>query len=239
MITPSSNSVLEPTTIAVTSGLYPRVSTHYTRIEVKNISLEKESLAHFETQHFVRAARLLADAGMDVITWSGTAGAWQGIASDEALCSAIADATGVPATTATLAQLKVFEQYGVSRYALAVPYLASVRDAIVETFASRGLECSGSATLDISVNAAFADVPPATIRNLVARADSNAAEAIVIICTNLPAAWLVAELEQTFRKPVFDSTLVAVWHALRLAGVEDALDGWGDLLRRPLAVGPV
>ena len=123
MITPSSNSVLEPTTIAVTGGLYPRVSTHYTRIEVKTISLNSESLAHFETRHFVRAARLLADAGMDVIAWNGTAGAWQGIAADEAVCQAIIQATGVPATTSTLAQLQAFQQYGVSRYALAVPYL--------------------------------------------------------------------------------------------------------------------
>src|SRR5689334_20553008 len=80
MITPSSNSVLEPTTIAVTGSLYPRVSTHYTRIEVKTISLEPESLAHFGTDRFVQAARLLADAGMDVIAWNGTAGAWQGVA---------------------------------------------------------------------------------------------------------------------------------------------------------------
>lgn len=130
IITPSSNSVLEPTTIAVTSPLYPRVSTHYTRIEVKTISLEAESLAHFEVQHFVRAAQLLADARMDVIAWNGTAGAWQGIASDTAMCEAITQATGVPATTSTLAQLQAFEQYGISRYALAVPYLTSVRDAI-------------------------------------------------------------------------------------------------------------
>ena len=238
IITPSSNSVLEPTTIAVTSPLYPRVSTHYTRIEVKTISLEAESLAHFEVQHFVRAAQLLADARMDVIAWNGTAGAWQGIASDTAMCEAITQATGIPATTSTLAQLQAFEQYGISRCALAVPYLTSVRDAIVRTFASRGLVCAGSAALEISTNAAFAEVPAATIRELVARADRPDAEAMAIICTNLPAAWLVTELEQTHAKPVFDSTLVTIWHALRLAGLHDVLDGWGDLFRHPLEVGP-
>jgi maleate isomerase len=238
MITPSSNSVLEPTTIAVTAGLYPRVSTHFTRIEVKTISLETHSLAHFETRNFVRAACLLADAGMDVIAWNGTAGAWQGFAADEAVCRAITQATGVPATTSTLAQLEVFEHYRISRYALAVPYLSTVRDAIVRTFRSRNLVCTGSATLEISTNAAFADVPSTTIRELVARADSPEAEAIAIICTNLAAGWLVADLEQRHGKPVFDSTLVTIWHALRLAGIDDALDGWGDLLRRQLARRP-
>ena len=130
-------------------------------------------------------------------------------------------------------------QYGICRYALAVPYLRSVRDAIVRTFASRGLVCAGSATLEISINAAFAEVPAASIRDLVARADMPEAEAIAIICTNLPAGWLVADLEQTHAKPVFDSTLVTIWHALRLAAVDDMLDGWGDLLRRPLQGRPV
>jgi maleate isomerase len=238
VITPSSNSVLEPTAIAVTSPLYPRVSTHYTRIEVKTISLEQQSLAQFETRHFVRAARLLADAGMDVIAWNGTAGSWQGIASDEAICRAITDSTGVPATTATLAQLKVFEQYGVCRYALAVPYLASVRDAIVRMFASRGVVCTGSATLEISVNAACADVQPGTIRDLVTRADNAEAAAIVSICTDLPAAWLVAELEQTCLKPVFDSTLVTILQRPATGLCRYDTGRMGRLLPRPLAAGP-
>ena len=44
MITPSSNTVVEPLTTAMTSALYPRLSIHYTRIEVKVISLEPGSL---------------------------------------------------------------------------------------------------------------------------------------------------------------------------------------------------
>ena len=113
-----------------------------------------------------------------------------------------------------------------------------MRDAIVRTFDRCGLVCAGSVALEISINAAFADVPAAAIRDLVARADSPEAQAIAIICTNLPAGWLVAELENRHGKPVFDSTLVTIWHALRLAGVDDLLEGWGDLFRRPLEAGP-
>jgi len=168
---------------------------------------------------------------MDVIAWNGTAGAWQGLSVDTEVCAAITRHTGVPSTTATLAQRKAFEAFGVSRFALAVPYLSSVRNAIVKTYAAAGLECCGSATLEISDNAAFADVSADTIRNLVARADTPDAEAIAIICTNLPAGWLVEELEATHRKPVFDSTLVTIWHALQLAGRCDRIPGWGRLFR--------
>jgi maleate isomerase len=232
MITPSSNTVVEPTTMAVTAGLEPPLTTHYTRIEVKTISLEVDSLAHFQPDTFVRAAELLADASMDVIAWNGTAGAWQGLAVDAEVRAAITGATGVPSTTATLAQRKAFEVFGIQRFALAVPYLSNVRDAIVATFAQAGVECCNSATLEISDNAAFAEVSPETIRALVERSDAPDAQAIAIICTNLPAAWLIEDLETALQKPVFDSTLVTIWHALRLAGRHETIRGWGRLFRK-------
>jgi hypothetical protein len=51
------------------------------------------------------AARLLADAEVHSIVWNGTSGAWLGIAQDRAICAAITAATGIPATTTTLALL--------------------------------------------------------------------------------------------------------------------------------------
>src|ERR1700694_5258641 len=102
MITPSSNTVVAPVTIAMTAALYPRLTTHYSRVEVTTISLESESLAHFDLEPMLRAALLLADAGMDVIAWNGTSAAWRGLETDYALCEAITRRTGAQATTSTL-----------------------------------------------------------------------------------------------------------------------------------------
>jgi maleate isomerase len=237
MIAPSSNTVVEPVTFAMTAGLRPAVTAHFTRIEVKTISLESDSLAHFDLDPMLRAAQLLADAEMDVIAWNGTAGAWRGIEHDLELCDAITRSVGVPATTATIAQVEAFRAYGVREYALAVPYLPAVREAIVRTFEAVGFRCVSHADLGISVNKDFAYVPPGEILDLVLRADSPAAEAIAIICTNFPAAWLVEDLEATHRKLVFDSTVITVWHALRLAGVGEPLANWGRLLREHAAAG--
>jgi maleate isomerase len=231
MITPSSNTVVEPVTIAMTAPLYPRVTCHFTRIEVKTISLADGSLAQFDLPTMLGAARLLADAGMDAIVWNGTSGAWRGLDADRELCAAITAATGAPATTSTLAQIDAFAAYGVRDYALAVPYLESVCRAIPPVYAAAGLRCVGSAWLGISTNTAFADVAEPTIRELVARADRPTAEAVAIICTNFPAAWLVESLEAAHGKPVFDSTVLAVWQALRLVGHDEPLLGWGRLLR--------
>ena len=231
VITPSSNTVVEPVTIAMTAGLYPRLTTHYSRVEVATISLESQSLAHFDLQPMLQAALLLADAGMDVIAWNGTSGAWRGLETDYALCRAITERTGAQATTSTLALIEAFNAYDVRKYALAAPYLESVTRAIISTYTGVRFNCTSWGCLGISANSEFAYVPDAVTRDLVRRSDHREADAIAIICTNFPAAWLVEEMEAEFGKPIFDSTLVTVWHALRLAGFTEPLPGWGRLLR--------
>jgi maleate isomerase len=234
MITPSSNTVVEPVTAAMTRSLFPKVTTHFTRIEVQSISLEPASMAHFDLEPMLHAARLLAHAGMDVIAWNGTSGAWRGVEEDARFCETITRETGTPATTATLAQIEAFHLLGVHAYALAVPYLPQVLQAIQATYQRAGFQCVSSRYLGISTNRDFAYVPGATIRDLVRGSDSARADAIAVICTNLPAAWLVEELEAELRKPVIDSTVVTVWHSLRLLGMETAIPGWGSLMREPL-----
>ena len=231
MITPSSNTMVEPLTSAMTAHLLDDLSVHYARISVTRISLDQGSLDQFERDAMLNAARLLADAKVDVICWNGTSGAWKGIAADRAISDAITADTGIPATTGTLAQLNAFRAHGVSRYALAVPYLADVRDAIVGVYGDEGFRCVNSANLGISTNFAFAEIDLETLRDLVRRADHPDAEAVVVVCTNLAAARLVEELEQELGKPVHDSLVVSLWHPLRMIGWQQPIPGWGRLLR--------
>ena len=231
MITPSSNTVLESVTTRVIAPYIERFTVHYTRIVVKTISLEAESLQQFTRAKMLEAARLLADAQVDVIAWNGTSASWTGVADDEALCAAITAETGAMATTATLAQLRAFETLGVHRFALAVPYLDNVRQAIVRNFESLGIPCPASAGLNLSINREFAEVERSEIRTLLRRVDHPEAEAIAVVCTNFAGADLVEELEAELGKPIVDSVLVVLWDALRLAGLDVAIPGWGRLLR--------
>ena len=231
MITPSSNTMVEPITSAMTAHLLDDVSVHYARIPVTRIALDQGSLNQFEREAMLSAARLLADARMDVICWNGTSGAWKGIAADRAVCEAITAETGIPATTGTLAQLETFRAHGIEKYALAVPYTKDVHDAIVPVYAGEGFECVNSAYLGVSTNFEFAELSLETLRRLVLEADHPDAEAVVIVCTNLAAARVVAELEQQLGKPVHDSLVVSLWHPLRILGWQQPIPGWGRLLQ--------
>ena len=230
MITPSSNTVVESVTTRVIGPYLDQWSVHYTRIAVKTISLERESLQQFTRATMLEAARLLADADVDVIAWNGTSASWTGFRDDEALCAAITAETGAAATSATLAQLRAFEALGTQRFGLAVPYVDEVRHAIVENYTAAGFPCLASAGLNVSRNHAFAEVPKPMIRDLIRRVDHPEAEAIAIVCTNFPGAYLVEELEGELGKPIFDSVLVVLWDALGLAGLDVPIPGWGKLL---------
>jgi maleate isomerase len=231
MITPSSNTMVEPITSAMTAHLLDDLSVHYARITVTRIALDQDSLNQFEREAMLGAARLLADARVDVICWNGTSGAWRGTDADLAICAAIETETGIPATTGTLAQFAAFKAYGISRYGLAVPYLGEVRDQILETYAAEGLACVNSANLGISENFAFAEQSLDTLRGLIRQADHPDAEAVVVICTNLAAARVVEELEQELGKPIHDSLVVSLWHPLRMIGWDRPIPGWGRLMR--------
>jgi maleate isomerase len=235
-ITPSCNSALEPLTAMLTSSIAGQVSNHFTRIPVTSISLSDDDLDQFDVRPMVEAAELLAEAPIHAIAWNGTSGSWTGPEHDRKLSEAITEATGLPATTSTLAQLDILRRHGIERVAIATPYTDDVSDKIDEVYASEGYEVVRHSNLGLSVGKEMANVPRPDIAQLVRDADSPDAQAIAIVCTGLPATLLVEELEAELGKPVFDSIAVTVKRGLELAGVDAPVQGWGALMEGSEAV---
>jgi maleate isomerase len=66
MLTPSSNTALEPLTPAMLSGL-PEVTAHFGRFHATEASLQPHALGQFDEGPILEAARLPTDARVDVI----------------------------------------------------------------------------------------------------------------------------------------------------------------------------
>lgn len=230
-ITPSCNTVLEHVTTMIANPLAHRVSNHFTRITVGNISLAESDRRQFEPETMVAAARLLADACMDTILWNGTSACWNGTQADIEMCDGITAATGVASSTTTLAQYEVFDRYQVGSFALAVPYTDDVTAKAIETFGLAGYDAVSHANLGLTIGRDMANVPLSEIKDLIRAADSPAAECVIVVCTGLPAALVIEEMEQELRKPIFDSVVVTLWKGLQLVGVEEPIGGWGCLMR--------
>lgn len=233
VLTPSSNTALEPLTSAMVSAL-PGVSAHFARFTVTEISMSKASLRQFDDSKILEAARLLADARVNVICWSGTSSSWLGFEKDRQLCARITEATGIPATTSVLALNEVIAARGARTLGLVSPYVQDVQQRIVANYRGIDVDCVAERHLDLSVNFAFSEVEPDILRTLMREVAAALPDAITTLCTNLRAAHLVDEMEHELGVPIYDSVSTVVWKALQTIGVDPRdLKGWGRIFSDP------
>ena len=229
MLTPSSNTTLEPVTTSMVAGL-PEVSAHFGRFKVTEIALTQQALGQFDDREILGAAELLSHARVGVIGWSGTAASWRGFDTDVALCRRITEATGIPACTSVLALNEIFARTGVRRFGLVTPYLDDVQSKIIANYATAGFECVAERHLGLRDNFTFAEVDADRLRSMVREVALARPDAIAILCTNLRGGPLVAELEAELGIPVLDSVATVVWKSLALAGADTRrVRGWGRL----------
>jgi maleate isomerase len=232
VLTPSSNTALEPLTSAIVATL-PGCSAHFSRFTVTEISLTPQALGQFDDAKILAAAELLADARVDVIAWSGTAAGWRGFHTDRQLAERITQRTRIPATTAVLALNELMALRDVRRLGLVTPYTPDVQQRIVQNYAAIGVEVVAERHLGICVNHDFALVEPAQLRSMmdeVVEAATARPQAIATYCTNLRAAHLAEEVEAAHDITLLDTVSTTVWGALRAVGADPAaVRGWGRL----------
>jgi maleate isomerase len=233
VLTPSSNTALEPLTSALAAAV-PGCSAHFSRFKVTEIALSAQALGQFDDSKILAAAELLADAKVDVIGWSGTAAGWLGFDADRRLVQRISERTGIPATTAVLALNELLALRGVTRLALVTPYTADVQRRIVDNYRTIGIEVVAERHLGISVNHDFALVEPdhllALMHEVVHEAGPARPQAITTFCTNLRAAPLAERVEAELDVPLLDTVSTTVWGQLRAVGADPSLvHGWGRL----------
>lgn len=229
MLTPSSNTTLEPLTTAMIRGI-PEASAHFARFRVTEIALSENALAQFDPTPILDAATLLSHAKVHTIGWSGTSASWLGFDADRSLCDRITATTGIPATTSVLALNELLLRTGVRRLGLVTPYTDDVQQRIIANYAGLGITCPAERHLSIRDNYAFAEVPAATLMDMIRGVAAEKPDAIAVVCTNLAAAPLVHALEAETGVAILDSIATVVWKSLALTGADPTrITGWGRL----------
>ena len=206
MMTPSSNTVLEPVTAALLAPT-PWITAHFQRLRVLAINLGADATSQFDPRPMADAAALLADAKVHALCWNGTSGAWLGLESDRALSA-----------------------LGAKRIGLVTPYLNTVQTAIIENFASLGVDTIMERHLEDPGNYSFAEHSAAKVDALVREAAATKPDAIVIHCTNFRGLPGAVGIEAETGIPILDSIAVALWGAIRAAGREPAMIKGGGRL---------
>ena len=227
MLTPSSNTVLEPMLSRMTAERSD-ITVHYSRFRVTEIALSQAALGQFAFDGMVAAAELLSHARMATIAWNGTSAAWMGFRQDEELCERIEAATGIPATSSVLAFREAFRTLGLKRIGLVTPYTDDVEARIAANWEAEGFPCTADRHLGLSDNYSFAEVGESRIATMVRETAKDGCDAVAIVCTNMRGAVVAPALERELGLPVLDSISVTLWASLRLAGADPStFGGWG------------
>jgi len=231
MLTPSSNTTLEPVTAAMLAGV-PGVTAHFGRFRVTEIALSDGALGQFDNEPMLAAADLLADAHCHSICWNGTSAGWLGFDADRELCAEITRRTQIPACTSVLAIGDIFRMTGVKRFAMVTPYTDDVQSKNIASFAAEGFECVAERHRHLSVNFSFSEIEPETIESMIREVAKAKPEAIIVFCTNMDGASMADRLEKELGIPIYDTIATALWSSMRIAGVDTArVQGWGRLFR--------
>ena len=229
MLTPSSNSVLEPMTSAMLANV-PGVTAHFGRFRVLKISLEDDALGQFTMGPMLDAAGLLADAKVQTICWNGTSSGWMGFKSDHDLCTAIETQTGAKACSSVLALNEILTMTGAKRIAFVTPYLDQIQSAINANYQSEGFEVVADRHLGDPGNYSFCEYSEDQIIEMCRAVASDKPDAISVFCTNFRGASVADTVEAETGIPVYDTVSTALWKSMKVAGSDPSqVRGWGRI----------
>lgn len=229
VLVPSSNTTIEPVINhllgCIDRDQRIRITAHFSRFRVTQISLEESATSQFDIDKMLQAASLLADAGVDAIAWGGTSAGWLGIDQDRRLCAAIEERFGIPATTSTLALIELVHLLPGRELGLVTPYIQGMNDAIRKNFASEDIEVVDDRGLSITDNKSIANVTLERLEEMLIGVLSANPDltAVVVFCTNLSSAYKVCDWERRFSQRgvvVLDSVSTTIWGLLKKIGLD-------------------
>ena len=184
----------------------------------------------------VEAARLLSDAGPDVIDFIPTAPCFiLGVEGEGQLIDQIAQATGIQATGGARSCADALKWLGATKILSYTPYAEPLQKMSDEYFADSGLTVVGRKNLRFEDPANINRVSPYEIvRDIVTLAHEHPEADGVFCCGGcFRTVGVVAEIERECGIPVVSTQQANMWNCLRMCGVNDRLEGFGTLLERP------
>lgn len=206
------------------------VDWYQTRIEMDD-EVTPETLTAMEAR-IPQAAALLPPAfGFDVIGYACTSAAT--LIGDDRVAAGIHTAhPGMATANPINSAIAAFSALGAKRLAIVTPYTAQVTAPVVARFTDAGFSVGAVGSFLESSDFTVARITEASVAAGVRQvADEADCDAIFVSCTSLRAFGIIAELEAELGKPVVSSNQALLWRLLRLAGVDDAIPGFGALLQ--------
>lgn len=206
----------------------PGAALYHSRIYNDN-QITPETLRAMEPRIRDCADVFLPGAKMDVIAYGCTSASMA--IGEEKVFERIREARpGVACTTPITAAFAAFDAFKARRIGVLTPYRADVNRIVADYIGARGYKVPVFGSFNEESDAVVASISPASIRAGVRRlAQEGGIDAVFVSCTSVRLAEAAADIEAEVGLPVTSSNHAMAWHALRLAGVDDAMPQFGRL----------
>jgi maleate isomerase len=226
--------ILVPSGIVVTepelNKMSPEgVSCHYHRVYFRGGGIEKLRRAE---KGIDDAVRLILHTRPSAIALAGTGVSFAGgYGYDQMLIKKMKELTGsLPTTTTSTSVIDALRKLKVTKVSMAMPYLEEVAKAAVKFVEDSGIQVLNMKYLDIK--GPIHNLSEEIVYRTAKEVDTADSEAVFISCVGWPSIEVIEALECDLQKPVISSNQATMWNLLRMANINDKIEGYGQLLSR-------
>lgn len=167
---------------------------------------------------------------IDVLCYNCTAGSFT-IGEDVIRAKLEAGRKAVKGTTLLTGVVAALRALNVRTLSVGTAYTPDI-DALERTYLEeQGFGVPVIEGLSLQTDAEMNRVSHGYLREFAISLDRPDADALFLSCGALRSLDVLEDIETAIGKPVICSNQASFWHCLRLAGIEDRIDGFGQLLR--------
>ncbi|WP_459616672.1 maleate cis-trans isomerase family protein [Bordetella sp. 2513F-2] len=188
-----------------------------------------ESLALMEQDIRAAVALIVPGLPLAVVAFGCTSGTI--VIGEEQVFARIREARpDVACTTPITGAVAGLRRLGAARIGLVTPYVRSINQIFADHIEAAGIAVNRVVTFNHANDPEVARIDRASLRAAVLEAGRHDdVDAVFVSCTSLRMAECTAGFESELGKPIVSSNSAMAWHALRLAGIDDAQPQFGRL----------
>ncbi len=205
----------------------PGVGVHFSRLARSN-DATIENLEGMAPGIAEAAALLRPEGDLDVVSYTCNCGTMV-IGEERVMAALAAGRPGAKATTVMTGVVRSLRALGAKRIAVATPYSDEINGRVMGFLERHGFEVVEFQGLNLKTNVEIDLVAPDYLLEFGKSVDRADAEALFICCGALRTLDIVGRLEAAVAQPVVVSNQAMMGDALRLAGIDDKLEGYGRL----------
>jgi maleate cis-trans isomerase len=178
------------------------------------------------------ARTLVASHRLDSLMWACTSGSFVfGWVGAHQQVDELAQASGLPTSSTSLAFVSACHALGVTKVSVVASYPHDLAECFVSFLQHADIEVIALSNHNIYTAAEVGMLTRDQVIALVAEAQRNTAEAVLVPDTAMHSLAWVDELEATAGMPVLTANQVTIFEGLRLGGLVPPFPGLGALFR--------